>query len=472
MKRISRWIHRSHSMLLGLGMMALLAHVLVACGGSTTVAGGVGSGGTGVAEGTVSGFGSVIVEGVEFDDSHATAVSGNQFGQSDATEVKLGQRVRIRHSQAGVADAIEVLPQLRGAASSDSDAQGMFALLGQSVRIVTSSDTQNTATVLEGLTTVKTNDELEVHGSWVYDTLLNRTILVASRIEKLSVTADPILFSGLVKSVSGTTLTMSNASGQKIQSSVLPASITSDSLISAWISRAALSDPTWVATRVVDASASVAGGERLVLGTQVTAIDLTANQIRVQGLLVNLPSDIKNPLPSLGAMVQLELVKDGSGYKAVSVKERQNSNDLGGAVELKGSLSWPADTSLLTLRSTAVTVSAGALSSSCRNLQVNDMVYLEITAQRMKPGDPLKAMSVACNLKIPDNSVMQIDGQLMQLDTVNKTLVVRTSQGMLTLMWDNSALLPLQLNTLLNQKVQIDYQVINAFNRIRKLKPS
>ena len=51
-----------------LGAAALM--LLAACGGGGSVdVAGVGSGGSGVASGSVTGFGSVIVDGVEYDDS-------------------------------------------------------------------------------------------------------------------------------------------------------------------------------------------------------------------------------------------------------------------------------------------------------------------------------------------------------------------------------------------------------------------
>ena len=50
---------------------ALAASLLIACGGGIDLAGGVGSGGSGLAEGTITGFGSVIVDGTRYDDSAA-----------------------------------------------------------------------------------------------------------------------------------------------------------------------------------------------------------------------------------------------------------------------------------------------------------------------------------------------------------------------------------------------------------------
>ncbi|MBL8459664.1 MAG: hypothetical protein JNM92_09915, partial [Zoogloea sp.] len=62
-------------------VVALVVLIVSACGGggSTDLAG-VGSGGSGVASGSVSGFGSVIVDGVEYDDSAATRQAEDASG--------------------------------------------------------------------------------------------------------------------------------------------------------------------------------------------------------------------------------------------------------------------------------------------------------------------------------------------------------------------------------------------------------
>ncbi|MEI8159244.1 MAG: hypothetical protein WCH60_20475, partial [Burkholderiales bacterium] len=52
---------------------------LFACGGGISVSG-VGSGGSGIAQGSVTGFGSVIVNGVEYDDSSAVSQSEDATG--------------------------------------------------------------------------------------------------------------------------------------------------------------------------------------------------------------------------------------------------------------------------------------------------------------------------------------------------------------------------------------------------------
>ena len=57
---------------------------------------GVGSGGSGVASGTVTGFGSVIVDGVEYDDSGASRQSEDAAGGLVNAPVKLGQQVQVQ----------------------------------------------------------------------------------------------------------------------------------------------------------------------------------------------------------------------------------------------------------------------------------------------------------------------------------------------------------------------------------------
>lgn len=460
---------------LKLGLAVLVCAVLVACGGATSVAGGVGSGGSGVAEGSVSGFGSVIVDGVTYEDTNASVLLDNALGSTDQTQAKLGQRVRITHSQAGVADQIIVLPQLRGVASSAADSNGWFQLLGQWVHIISTSDTQNTATVLDGLTTVTSGDALEVHGTWTFDSGKNVSVLVATRIEKLSVTPDPVLISGVVRARSGNTLTLDNASGTTLQYSNMPSSIGAQSLITAWAPVSATASSPWVATRLVDASPQTTGSEHLVLGTQISGRDLTNGTVTVQGLSVKLPSDWLNTPPALGTTVQMDIVRDGSGWKAVSVTERQSNNDLGGAVSLKGSLVWPASSSTLTLRGVTVSTTPSVLSHSCANVRTGDTVYLEITAQRAQPGQPLQATQVTCSLQTPSNAVIEQSGKLTRITPdaggLTGTLVVATNQGPQTFKWTALTLLPLALSQWLNNNVDVEYQVINGENRLRTIKP-
>ena len=153
-----------------------VALALASCGG-TDVAG-VGSGGTGirlasVSYGSISGFGSVIVNGVRYDDTGAT------LSKDDGTApgpLGLGMVVEVRGDidstgLAGKADSIGVVSEARGTVA-DRSSNG-FSLLGLPVRAGANTVYDDSASVSDG-------DYVEVYG--IYDR--SSGTLTATRIER------------------------------------------------------------------------------------------------------------------------------------------------------------------------------------------------------------------------------------------------------------------------------------------------
>ena len=161
--------------------------VLVAsCGGGGGV---VGSGGTGapygVAQGTVNGFGSVIVDGVSYDDRAARVVTEAEPDHDVVSDVKLGNRVSLAYQTAGVAQVVRVEPTLAGAVASVASA-GQFSMLGQDVRVNTSAATGPVTQFGGGYGQpgdVQAGDFVEVHGVVVAQAA--SYIIQATRIDKL-----------------------------------------------------------------------------------------------------------------------------------------------------------------------------------------------------------------------------------------------------------------------------------------------
>ena len=150
---------------------ALLASLLLACGG-----GGVEGQGTGTtpgfALGAISGFGSVIVNGVRFDDSSAT-VRDDEGRSLSRDDLKLGMVVRIdsgpidRTALTAVASSIVLGSDLRGPVTANDPAAGTLVVLGQTVSL-------NTGTVLDerlvgGQAGIAVGSVVEVHA--LYDGL-------------------------------------------------------------------------------------------------------------------------------------------------------------------------------------------------------------------------------------------------------------------------------------------------------------
>ena len=164
-------------------MLTLLssALVLAGCGGGgggTTAASGVAGSS---ASGAITGFGSIIVGGVHYDDSTATSIKDDDGVSKSSSDLKLGMVVNIKGgktSNDGISikascDSIEVHSELQGPV--DSKTATSFKVLGQTVEI------SATTFFDDGLTfaSLATGNVVEVYG---FINPLNNT-MAATRVE-------------------------------------------------------------------------------------------------------------------------------------------------------------------------------------------------------------------------------------------------------------------------------------------------
>lgn len=143
---------------------------LVACGGG---GGGVGSGGTGgFASGPITGFGSVIVNEVHFDDNSAVVEDGDGNRRS-RDDLRLGMTVDIDSGaisgSSATATRIRYDSELRGPVGLIDVAGSSFNVLGQRVAV---DATTVFAESLGGLSNLSTGTLVEVYA--VYDAAANR----------------------------------------------------------------------------------------------------------------------------------------------------------------------------------------------------------------------------------------------------------------------------------------------------------
>ena len=126
------------------------ALTLAGCGGGGggVAGGGVGGGGTGsLSVGPISGIGSIIVNGVRFDDSIARVLD-EDGGSHDRSELKLGMMVRVKgkavsrtaDTASADADEISFSSALLGPIDSiDATSNKTLVVLGQKVQITPST---------------------------------------------------------------------------------------------------------------------------------------------------------------------------------------------------------------------------------------------------------------------------------------------------------------------------------------------
>ncbi len=155
--------------------------------------GGVDSGGTGTgaastyASGPITGFGSIIVNGVRFDESNAS-ITDDDDRKGSRDELKLGMRTEILASAistvAGVSSAsamsIRMRREIVGPLETVDALNARLVVLGQTVRVV--ATTVFDSTLANGLASLAAGDVLAVHGQLD----LAAGGYVASRIERLA----------------------------------------------------------------------------------------------------------------------------------------------------------------------------------------------------------------------------------------------------------------------------------------------
>ena len=149
----------------------LVAALVIACGG------GVGTGGTGAfASGPITGFGSIIVEGIHFDDSIARIEDDDSSGRS-RSDLRLGTMVEVQSGEirdgAAAASQVRIVSSLIG--SVESVAADALVVNGLTVRV-------NAGTVIDdrfggGITAIAVDRVVEVFG------FVSATEIVATRIE-------------------------------------------------------------------------------------------------------------------------------------------------------------------------------------------------------------------------------------------------------------------------------------------------
>lgn len=118
-----------------------------------------------VALGSITGFGSVIVDGVIFNDATTTVTfetNPDLPSVQTTSDLKLGMQVEMKHAN-GAASEIFVVSTLRGPVTAVDAVNSKLTVLGQSIS-VTSTGVE--ATALEGFASfadIKVNDWIEVH---------------------------------------------------------------------------------------------------------------------------------------------------------------------------------------------------------------------------------------------------------------------------------------------------------------------
>lgn len=418
-------------------LAGVVALVLAACGGS-----GVGSNGTGESKqgsgtGTVTGFGSVYIDGVAYEDSAAEVLVEGSDGSTTLTETKIGQRVEVTYEPTGTGRDLAKVIRVDASLIGPVGAVGASTLtvLGQTVQINTDA-ALGPVTVFDetskDLSAVKVGDAVEVHA--IRKVVGGVTQLQATRVEVLTAAPTQLRVSGTLTglSASGFTLgglhvrlgsaTLLQPAGSSLAESqwVLvyadatsfnPASMQLDAVrirVGERSSPAAVADDATVSGYASELSSVTGGGQRL----------------RVDGVwVVTDASTVFDPVGSavaLGAYLRVEGTYGADGVLHASLVHVHSADDN---TVVNGTVVQLNTTTMVTfrVRDTWVHVHtpSGLDLQPCAATKLADGLY--VTAVGEMVAGVLEADSIKCQPE-PSGSVVERDGTIQSVNLGSRSL--------------------------------------------------
>jgi hypothetical protein len=267
---------------------------LAACGGGgdgTSAGAGTpttAGSGTQLASGAITGFGSVIVEGVRYDDSAAVIKFEDDSASPRSAAVsalRLGMQVEVLADDTGRARAVTVASEVYG--RIDALASDGFTVAGQTVKVSTDAANPTVFEGVSGLSGLATGDFVEVHGK--RDAA---NAVVASRVER----KDPsglaaIRVAGTVAALDATARTFTVgglAVRYEATTRVLPAGTTlaNGVRVAVWTDTAIVGN-TLTAKSVVVKRHNLAPNDLARIGGLVRSLDFAARTFKVDGIDVD-----------------------------------------------------------------------------------------------------------------------------------------------------------------------------------------
>jgi hypothetical protein len=312
--------------------------VMVGCGG------GVDSGGTGgasFASGPITGFGSVIVNGVRFDDTNAT-VSDDEGAPRNRDELRLGMTAEIRGSaittdttgsNVSTASSIAFGSEILGKIDSIPPAGNQIVVLGQIVDI-------NAATVFDdlsvsgGLPALRPNDVVEVYA--LFDAATSH--YTATRIERKGTTVAAYRLRGLVSNLDPTAKTF-NIGSETISyfgfAGQAPAALANGNFLRVRLQTAKDVNGVWLVAALKDGVQKPRDMDEVRLEGLISTFT-SPTQFSVNGVAVDASG--ANPPAGLGRGVRVEVEGTAGGGVLVARKVQVKTPDdvVNQGFELRG----------------------------------------------------------------------------------------------------------------------------------------
>lgn len=439
---------------------ACTALVLSACGGggggsTTATAPAPTLLGTSTVSGTVTGFGSVIVDGVRIDDHAVVAGTEVEDGSVVPRELKVGQHVDIQHDGNLVATQIRVGAEVEGAVDKVDPVTNTLTVVGQTVLINTDA-ALGPVTVFESpyttIADIKAGDMVEVHGLIKTDSA-GKTLVQATRIEKKTVDAYERV-TGIISDLSTSTSTfkLGNLVVSYVDAKLLPAgaSLANGQEVRVSIPAGSATDGTAVKAKVIKIRdrKNEAQGKPVELGGPVSALDATTSTFSINGRKVDASSAVfLQPGKTFADLKTNTYVVVKGTYtsdqllKATSIVIRGIDDDEGGKAEIHGSILNFVSNADFMVRGLHVDASAAKISlAECKGAtQLAEAMQVEVMGSLTTTGT-VKATRVKCEESKEGLSIMSRMGTAGKVDATAKSFALTSGTSTLTVQWSSTTL--------------------------------
>ena len=407
---------------LALAMSAVSLAVLTACGGGGGGAAAdpgsapappvvvVASASSVAVSGTITGFGSVILDGKKYDDT-ATAVSNANDPGAPAsgalTDLKLGMHIDGLVKDGKLTDAV-VTAAMTGPVGSIDSANASFTVYGQAVKVVTTGATPTVFDGVADLAALVVGDRVEVHGTLDATKAVN-----ATRIERKPRTeANGVRLGGVVASLdtSAKTFKLGDMSIDYSVATLLPTGVTlaNGQVFSAYSDTApgvGGFKPKTIKVVKPDEGNGLELGGRIMAFTSVA--DFVVSGIRVDASAATFDGGVAADLAT-GVVVGAAGTVSNGVLKAKVLRVLKTPTDV--AASLKGEVTEFVSAGSFKVRGTLVDAStAGVVFSGGSIADLGNGALLQVKGKVL--GEALKAESVEF-LAAPPNKVVTLKGEL------------------------------------------------------------
>ena len=460
--------------------------LLSACGGgsgSASVATPSAQLGVATSSGTVTGFGSIFVDGVRIDDRNVIAGVEQENGDVMNAELKLGQHVDVEYDDNRVAKQIRITAEVEGSVQTVDTTKNTLTILGQTV-VINTTATTGPVTIFDApytaLADVKAGDRIEVYGLIKTDTA-GKVTIQATRIEKeeaaafqrvrgritdLSTTASTFKVGGLLVSYANATIKPTAAA--LVNGADVVVSISSTQTITAGAAVSA-------AVIKVKNHREENQDKDARLGGAISKLDATAKTFIVDGVIVDASKaefeQANRTFADLfdGAYVRVKgsYQVDGS-VKASTIVIRKFEHEENREVELHGSILNFVSNANFTVRGVKVDASASTTKINCppSNVLANNL-QVEVEGTLTSTGK-LMATEVKCEEAQQGASIIERLGVASKVDTVAKSFTLGDTQAVVYT--TNTLFVGVDPTTLSGKKVEVEGTLSGSILTATKVK--